>query len=137
MKNDLFRETLRNIVEVKVRKNPEVTIEQEFPDIDSAYEWIEGMKAMTDTELSDYADPTEEHLVLIAHYPAGDPAYNENNQAGYFYTQMYPYEIETGGGYGTGSTRDIEPTDAYGTGEYGWDKEPVYQYEGGKLIAKH
>jgi hypothetical protein len=50
---------------------------------------------------------------------------------------MFPYEIETDGGYGSSSTRDIEPSDAYGTGEYGWDKEPVYQYEGGKLIAKH
>jgi hypothetical protein len=135
MKTDLFRKTLRNVVEA--RRSPEVRIEETFDYIDTAYEWIEGMRALSDRELNDYADPYDEYLVFVAHYPAGQDSYGETNLAGYYETTLHPYELEAGRGLSDPHSRYGEPEDFYGTGDYSWEKDDINQYEGGKLIAKH
>jgi len=135
MKNDLFRKTLRKVVEAG--RNPEVRVEETFEDVDTAYEWIEGMKALPDNNLSDYADPYDQYLVFVAHYPAGQDRYGQTNLTGYFETTMHPYEHERGRGISDRWLRHGEPEDFYGIGEYGWEKEEILQIEGGKLIHKH
>jgi hypothetical protein len=137
MKTDLFRKTLRNVVEA--RRAPEVRIEETFDHIDQAYEWIEGLSSASSQVLDDYADPEDEYLVLVAHYPAGQDKYGETNLAGYFEVFIYPEEIEEwsgryaqGDNYPAGGGEEIYRS----TGAYRWMPEDIHQYEDGKLIAK-